>query len=66
MKKTHPIRIMIAEDHLIARRGLGAIINAQPDMKVIGEATNGQEAIAQYREHKPDVQIGRASCRERV
>jgi two-component system NarL family response regulator len=55
MKKPRPIRIMIAEDHSIARRGLSAIINAQPDMKVITEATNGKEAIALYREHAPDV-----------
>jgi two-component system NarL family response regulator len=55
MKKPRPIRIMIAEDHSIARRGLSAIINAQPDMKVITEATNGKEAIALYREHTPDV-----------
>jgi two-component system NarL family response regulator len=48
---------MIAEDHLIARRGLSAIINAQPDMKVIAEATNGKEAIAFYREHAPDVML---------
>jgi two-component system NarL family response regulator len=57
MKKARPIRIMIAEDHLIARRGLGAIINAQPDMKVVAEATNGKEAIALYREHQPDVTL---------
>ena len=55
MKKPRPIRVMIAEDHSIARRGLSAIINAQPDMKVVTEATNGKEAIALYREHTPDV-----------
>ena len=55
MKKPRPIRVLIAEDHSIARRGLGAIINAQPDMKVIAEATNGKEAIALYREETPDV-----------
>jgi two-component system NarL family response regulator len=57
VKKARPIRIIIAEDHLIARRGLSAIINAQPDMKVIAEATNGKEAIALYREHTPDVML---------
>ncbi len=49
------IRILICEDHLIARVGLAAILNAQPDMKVIAEAVNGEQAIAQYRAHKPDV-----------
>jgi len=51
----HSIRILIAEDHLIARVGLAAIVNAQPDMSVIAEATNGLQAVALYREHRPDV-----------
>jgi two-component system NarL family response regulator len=49
------IRILIAEDHLIARAGVGAIVNAQPDMTVVAEATNGQQAVALHREHRPDV-----------
>ena len=48
---------MIVEDHLIARKGLGAIINAQPDMSVVGEATDGREAVALYRKHLPDVTL---------
>ena len=49
------IRILIAEDHLIARVGVGAIVNAQTDMTVVAEATNGQQAVSLYREHRPDV-----------
>jgi DNA-binding NarL/FixJ family response regulator len=52
-----PIRILIAEDHLIARAGMGAIINAQPDMAVVGEAVNGEQALALYRAHVPDVTL---------
>jgi two-component system NarL family response regulator len=52
-----PIRILIAEDHLIARVGVGAIVNAQPDMTVVAEATNGQQALALFREHHPDVTL---------
>lgn len=52
-----PIRILIAEDHLIARVGLGAIVNAQADMTVVAEATNGQQAVALFREHHPDVAL---------
>jgi two-component system NarL family response regulator len=37
--------------------GVSAIINMQPDMKVIAEATNGQQAVAQYMEHSPDVTL---------
>ena len=51
------IRILIAEDHMIARAGVGAIVNAQPDMTVVAEATNGQQAVALYREHRPDVTL---------
>jgi two-component system NarL family response regulator len=55
MTEGRPIRILIAEDHLIARVGVGAIVNAQPDMTVVAEATNGQQAVALYRENRPDV-----------
>jgi two-component system NarL family response regulator len=51
------IRILIAEDHLIARLGLAAIINTQRDMKIISEASNGQDAVALYRKNKPDVAL---------
>ena len=49
------IRVLVCEDHLIARVGLAAIINAQPDMTVVAEATNGEQALDLYREHLPDV-----------
>lgn len=53
--ETRTIRILICEDHLIARVGLSAILNAQPDIEVIAEAVNGEQAVALYREHRPDV-----------
>ena len=51
------IRVLIAEDHLIARVGVKAIINAQPDMKVVAEAANGMQAVELYRKHRPDVTL---------
>jgi two-component system NarL family response regulator len=51
------IRILIVEDHFIARAGMGATINAQPDMTVIAEATNGEQAQTMYRQHRPDVTL---------
>jgi DNA-binding NarL/FixJ family response regulator len=51
------IRILIAEDHLIARLGLAAIINTQQDMQIVAEASNGNQAVELYREHKPDVAL---------
>jgi DNA-binding NarL/FixJ family response regulator len=57
MTTTPQIRILIAEDHLIARAGVGAIVNAQPDMAVVAEATNGQQAVALFRKHRPDMAL---------
>lgn len=57
MNDLMPIRILIAEDHLIARVGMGAIVNAQPDMSVVAEAVNGEQARAFYRTHLPDVTL---------
>jgi len=53
----HKIRILVAEDHLIARVGVTSIINMQPDMTVVAEAVNGQQALDQYRKHLPDVTL---------
>ena len=53
----HKIRILIAEDHLIARVGVASIINMQPDMTVVATAVNGRQAVALYREKRPDVAL---------
>jgi two-component system NarL family response regulator len=57
MKNANPIRILVAEDHLIARVGVSTIVNLQPDMTVVAEAANGQQAIDLYRTHLPDVTL---------
>jgi len=51
------IRILVAEDHLVARVGVIAIINRQPDMVVVAEATNGKQAVERFRKHVPDVTL---------
>jgi DNA-binding NarL/FixJ family response regulator len=51
------IRILVAEDHLVARVGVSTIVNMQPDMTVIAEASNGQQAVELYRKHLPDVTL---------
>ena len=51
------IRILIADDHLVVREGLVAILNRQSDMTVVGEAGNGHEALEQWRNHRPDVTL---------
>jgi two-component system NarL family response regulator len=57
MKSENPIRILVAEDHLVARVGVSTIVNLQPDMIVVAEAANGQQAIELYRTHFPDVTL---------
>jgi two-component system NarL family response regulator len=57
MKKFEPIRILIADDHPVVRDGLEALIARRPDMKVVGEATNGREAVDQFHRHHPDVTL---------
>lgn len=51
------IRILVAEDHLVARVGISAIINRQQDMLVISEANNGRQAVEHFRQHQPDVAL---------
>ena len=51
------IRILTVDDHSVLRKGIAALVNAEPDMKLIAEASNGQEAIEQFRLHRPDVTL---------
>jgi two-component system NarL family response regulator len=57
MKKTDPVRILIADDHPVVREGLVALINRQPDMLVVAEVSNGREAVEQFLRHRPDVAL---------
>jgi DNA-binding NarL/FixJ family response regulator len=51
------IRILLAEDHVVVRHGLAAIINQQQDMEVIAEAGEGGEAVELWKQHRPDVTL---------
>jgi len=51
------IRILTVDDHALLREGIAALVNAEPDMKLVAEASNGQEAVEKFRLHRPDVTL---------
>jgi DNA-binding NarL/FixJ family response regulator len=54
-KRSQPIRIVIADDHPIFRDGLRRLLEAEPDLKVVGEACDGAEAVKLARQLKPEI-----------
>lgn len=54
---TSPIRILAVDDHTLLLKGIAAILATQPDMRLIAEASNGREAVDQYRTHQPDITL---------
>jgi two-component system, NarL family, response regulator len=57
MSQATAIRILIVDDHAIVRQGLAAMIENEPGMMLVGQASNGQEAIDQYRQLQPDITL---------
>jgi DNA-binding NarL/FixJ family response regulator len=51
------IKVFAVDDHALLREGIAALVNAQSDMKMIAEATNGHEAIEKFRLHRPDITL---------
>ena len=51
------IRVLIVDDHALLRDGISALIGNQADMELVGEASNGREAIELFRTHRPDVTL---------
>ncbi|HEX3628693.1 MAG TPA: response regulator transcription factor [Verrucomicrobiae bacterium] len=56
-QKTSPIRILIADDHYVVRMGLIAMVNLEPDMEIVAEATDGDQACVLFKRWKPDLTL---------
>jgi two-component system NarL family response regulator len=52
-----PIRILVVDDHHVVRQGLVALLNIMPEIQVVGEAGDGQQAIELYRSLRPDITL---------
>jgi DNA-binding NarL/FixJ family response regulator len=52
-----PIRILAVDDHALLREGIAGLVAGQSDMSLVAQASNGREAIHQYRKHRPDITL---------
>jgi DNA-binding NarL/FixJ family response regulator len=57
MNSDTQIRILTVDDHPVLRRGIAAILEGEPDMVVVAEASNGREAMTLFRSHLPDITL---------
>ena len=57
MVQEKPIRILSVEDHPVFRQGLAAIVSAERDMLLVGQASNAVDAVAEFRRHRPDITL---------
>jgi two-component system, NarL family, response regulator LiaR len=55
MSEQKKIRVMIVDDHAVVRSGLGAFLSAVPDLELVGEAENGEQAVVRSKALKPDI-----------
>jgi len=51
------IRILTADDHALLRKGIAALVNVESDMKLVAEASTGEEAVKEFKKHRPDITL---------
>jgi two-component system NarL family response regulator len=57
MSEANPIRCLVADDHAIVREGVAATLELYDEFAVVAKAANGREAVALFREHRPDITL---------
>ena len=57
MSEAAPIRVLAVDDHQLIRAGIATLLLPESDMQLVGEASNGREAIAKFRECRPDITL---------
>ena len=55
--ETKTIRILTADDHALLRQGIASLVEIEPDMEIVAQASTGREAIEQFRRHRPDITL---------
>ena len=55
--ETRTIRILTADDHALLRQGIASLVELEPDMELVAQASTGREAIEQYRRRRPDITL---------
>jgi DNA-binding NarL/FixJ family response regulator len=55
--ETKTIRILTADDHALLRAGIASLVEIEPDMELVAQASTGREAIEQFRRHRPDITL---------
>lgn len=57
MNQSNAIRVLVVDDHPVVRQGLVGMLEEVPDILVVGQAGNGQEALAVFRQEQPDATL---------
>jgi len=55
--ESQTIRVLTADDHALLRQGIASLVEIEPDMELVAQASNGREAIEQLRRHRPDITL---------